>query len=504
MTSGARHPAVAGSGEIVQHAIDGPDLLGVVDLAAEAARRAGADAGGRLLERVEVVASVMSFALRHPDPGRLVADRLGLSGVRTLQTWIGGNMPQYMLNRLGAEIAAGRLDVALIVGVENLHSRKKGEGKAVAELVAPVGEPAPMVGDNRPGWSADEAAHHAAAPRTIYPLFESALRSAAGRGLAEHRQVVSELWAHFAAVSATRPAAWSQKPWSAEEIGTPAPENRMVIYPYTKRMCANMFTDQAGAVLLCSPEAARAAGVPDDRLVYLHAGADGLDKQFVTERWSLAESPGLRTTAGDALAAAGVGVDDIARFDLYSCFPSAVQTAMRELGLAGPAGGDDRPLTATGGLSFFGGPGNNYVTHSVAAMVDACRADPGSLGLVTGVGWFLTKHSAGVYSSRPPERGFVRVDPAATQAKIDAFPAREPAGPYAGPATVEASAVQYNRDGDPALAVLTTLTPAGRRALANSTDPSVMASMVAEEWAGRPVELTTDGTVNRLAVSSAS
>ncbi|MCA1845854.1 MAG: hypothetical protein LC792_22220 [Actinobacteria bacterium] len=500
MSTASRNPAVAGCGEVVQHAVAGPDLLGVVDLAAEAARRAGADAGGRLLERVELVASVMSFALRHPDPGRLVTDRLGLSGVRTLQSWIGGNMPQYILNELGAEIAAGRLDVALILGVENLHSRKKGEGKAVAELDTPAGEPAPLVGDSRPGWSADEAAHQAAAPRVVYPLFEAALRAAAGRGLEEHRQVVSELWAHFAAVSGTRPAAWSQKAWSAEEIGTPGPENRMVVHPYTKRLCANMFTDQAAAVLLCSPEAARAAGVPEERLVYLHAGADGVDRQFITERWSLAESPGLRATAGGALAGAAVGVDDIARFDLYSCFPSAVQTAMKELGLAGPGGGDDRPLTVTGGLSFFGGPGNNYVTHSVAAMVDACRADPGALGMVTGIGWFLTKHSAGIYSTRPPERGYVRVDPAATKAEIDASPGRVPAGAYAGPATVEATAVQYSRDGDPALAVLTTLTPDGRRALANSTDPSALASMVTEEWAGRSVELTTDGTVNRLAV----
>src|SRR5207248_3316037 len=158
----------------------------------------------------------------------------------------------------------------------------------------------------------------------------------------------------------------------------------------------------------------------------------------------------------------------------------------KELGLAGPAGGDDRPLTVTGGLSFFGGPGNNYVTHSVAATVDACRADPGSVGMVTGIGWFLTKHSAGIYSSRPPDGGFVRVDPAATQAEIDALPAREPAGPYSGGATVEATAVQYNREGEPAVAVLSTLTLGGRRALANSTDPSVMASMVSEEWAGRP------------------
>ena len=173
---------------------------------------------------------------------------------------------------------------------------------------------------------------------------------------------------------------------------------------------------------------------------------------------------------------------------------------MKELGLTGPDGGDDRPLTVTGGLSFFGGPGNNYVTHSVAAMVDACRADPGSLGMVTGLGYFLTKHSAGIYSTRPPEQGYVRADPAATKAKIEATPARVAAGAYSGPATVETSAVVYNREGEPAVGVLATLTPDGRRALANTTDPSVLGSTVSEEWAGRAVELTTDGTVNRLAV----
>jgi acetyl-CoA C-acetyltransferase len=501
MTTASRNPAIAGGGEVVQHAVDGPDLLSALDLAVEAARRAGSDAGGRLLERGEVVASVMSISLRHPDPGGLVAERLGLKDVRTLQSRIGGNLPQYLINDLGAEIAAGRLDVALIVGVENVHSRRKSPAQAVAELDDPLpdGEPASLVGDDRPGWTADEAAHQAALPNTVYPLFESALRAAAGRGLEEHRRIVSELWARFAAVSGTRAAAWSQKAWSAEEIRTPSPANRMISYPYTKLMNANIFTDQAAALLLCSPAAARAAGVAEDRLVYLVAGADGADRQFFTERWSLAESPGIRATSGDALAAAGLGVDDIARFDLYSCFPAAVEMAMKELGLAGPDGGDDRPLTVTGGLSFFGGPGNNYVTHSVAAMVDACRTDPGALGMVTGLGYFFTKHSSGIYSARPPERGYVRADPAATKAKIEATPGRLAAGPYAGPATVETSTVQYNREGEPAVGLLAAGAPAGRRALANTIDPSVLASMVSEEWAGRSVELTTDGTVNRLA-----
>jgi acetyl-CoA C-acetyltransferase len=133
-------------------------------------------------------------------------------------------------------------------------------------------------------------------------------------------------------------------------------------------------------------------------------------------------------------------------------------------------------------------------------MVEACRADPGSLGLCTGVGYYLSKHSAGIYSTRPPDRGFVRIDPAATQARVDATAARVPAGRYAGPATVEATEVQYSRGGEPALAVVAALTPDGRRVLANAADPGVLASMTTEEWAGRPVELRTDGTVNALAL----
>jgi acetyl-CoA C-acetyltransferase len=215
----------------------------------------------------------------------------------------------------------------------------------------------------------------------------------------------------------------------------------------------------------------------------------------VSERDRLDASPAIKGCNRLALDMAGKTLADVSAFDLYSCFPSAVEVAMREIGLSED---DPRPISVTGGLPFFGGPGNNYVTHSVGAMVDACRADPGSLGLVTGVGYYLTKHSAGVYSTRPPERGYVRVDPAMTKATIEATPGRVAAGAYAGPATVEATTVQYSRDGDPTLGVLATLTPDGRRALANTTDPSALVSMTTEEWVGRSVQLGTDGTVNRL------
>ena len=254
-------------------------------------------------------------------------------------------------------------------------------------------------------------------------------------------------------------------------------------FPYTKLMCANIFVDQAAALLLCSPEAARAAGVPDDRLVYLHAGADAADHLFVTERWSLAGSAGLRAVGADVLAAAGVTVDDIARFDLYSCFPSAVQVAMGALGLAGPAGGDDRPLTVTGGLSFFGGPGNNYVTHPWAPWWTP--AGPIRLaGLVHRVGYYLQalgRHLLQSGSGAGLRAGRSRRHPGPRRR-------HPPAGPgwqHAGPATVggHRSPVQPGREPGPGRAG----GPHARRSPGPGPTPptsGVLASMTTEEWAG--------------------
>jgi acetyl-CoA C-acetyltransferase len=272
----------------------------------------------------------------------------------------------------------------------------------------------------------------------------------------------------------------------------------MVCHPYPKLMCANIDVDQAAALLLCSYETARAAGVPDDHLVFLHAGADAHDHWFITERDTWCDAPGLAHVANDALGAAGIGVDDVARFDLYSCFPSAVQLAQRALGLAGPSGGDTRPLTVTGGLGFAGGPVNNYPTHAIARMVEVLRADPGSYALTTALGWYATKHSAGVWSTAPPKDRFARVAPQSTQARIDALPRRDAAGLVDGDIVVEAMSVSVDRDGAPVGAIVAGLTADGSRALANTRDAALMASLMHETWEGRKVQLVNDGTTNEV------
>jgi len=496
---------LVGAGQATQRPEDPAQAREPIDLLADASRAADADAGAArsVLAAVDTIAVVDIVSWKYPDPGALLGRRLDVEPRTTMTTTVGGNSPQLLVNELAPAVARGDVRAALVGGAECVYTRWRArrEPKIWLDWTQAHDPPcANVIGDPRPGTSDYEMAHTAVAPTQIYPLFETALRADAGRTVDEHQRAVSELWATFAATAAGNPYAWSRVAYSPEEIRTSSPDNRVVSFPYLKRMCANIDVDQAAALLLCSYELARELGVPDDRLVFPHAGADAHDHFFFSERDTLHASPAIAAAGLAALDAAAVDIDDVARFDLYSCFPSAVEIALGALGLRGPGGGDTRPLTVTGGLGFAGGPANNYPTHAIAGMVDACRRDPESVGMVSALGWYVTKHSIGVYSTTPPERGFVRVDGASTQAAVDALPGRESAGAYSGPATVEATAVVFEREGGPAVAIVSTLTPDGRRALANTRDASAMQDMTEKAWEGRRVTIHTDDTVNTLDV----
>jgi acetyl-CoA C-acetyltransferase len=296
------------------------------------------------------------------------------------------------------------------------------------------------------------------------------------------------MWARFSVVAAGNPYAWSPRTRTAIELRTVSPTNRMVSFPYPKFFNANDRVDQGAAMILCSVEAARSAGVPDHQWVFPLSGADAHDHWFLTHRHDLRSSPAIRLAGGRALRLAGVGIDDIAYIDLYSCFPCAVQIAANELGL--PIDDATRPLTVTGGLGFAGGPGNNYVSHSIATMAGALRRDPGSVGLVTGLGWYVTKHSVGVWSTTPPPNGFAFDSP---QEDVDALPQRTPASDFEGDATVETYTVIHGRDGGPERAIVALLTKDGARAWGTLTDHDALENLETQEGCGRPARLFADG-----------
>ena len=224
--------------------------------------------------------------------------------------------------------------------------------------------------------------------------------------------------------------------------------------------------------------------------MFVHSGADCHEHQFISNRWSFAQTPAIELGGRTALELAGLTIDDIDIVDLYSCFPAAVQLGAQSLGLD-----IERQLTRTGGLPFAGGPWNNYVMHAIATMMDDLRARPGQRGLVWANGGYTTKHAFGVYSTTPPANGFRHGYP---QDQIDAMPRRELAEPAdaAGTATIEAYTVMHSREGVPETAIAACLLADGRRAWGTSTDAATAAAMCQGEWVGRQVTLDADGLLH--------
>lgn len=485
-----RTPVLVGAGQLVQK-VAPEEALEPVDMIAEAARRAAEDAGAPgLLGAVDSVRVVSLLSWRYADPGALIAERVGASPRETAITTMGGNSPQTLVNKTALAVARGDLDVALLGGAEAWRSRmwfrKQDEKPDWTEL----DESAPhakVLGDELAMTHPSEATRGIVMPVQLYPIFENAVRAAAGRSVDEHLVVISELWARFSEVAATNPYAWIREPRSAERIRTVTPDNRMVGFPYTKSMNSNNDVDQASAMLLCSAEAAERFGVPRDRWVFPLAGTDAHDTPFVSNRQDLHSSPAMRVAGRRALELAGIGHDDVAHVDLYSCFPSAVEIGASEIGF-----GLDRQLTVTGGLTFAGGPWNNYVGHSIATMARVVRDDPGSFGFCSANGGYTTKHAMGVYSTTPPANGFQWED---VQAEVDhATAAREMAEEHEGPVTIESYTVMHERDGSMANAIVACLTDDGRRTWATSTDADLMKAMTTDDLVGRAAHVS-DGTI---------
>ncbi len=494
-----RTPVLVGGGQLSNRVDEGAAVLEPVDLIAEAARRAADDTGaadaGKVLAAVDAVRVVQLLSWHQVDPGRLVAERIGAADVRhTMYTTPGGNTPQSLVNRTCLDIAAGTADVVLIGGAEAWRTRMavRATGGKPDWTVEPEGaEPDEVFGgdfDMRTMVHPLEIARGVAMPVQVYPVFESALRARAGATHEEWAAHLGRLWSGFSEVGASNPHAWIRQAYSPEEVVTAGPDNRMIGFPYPKRLNSNNAVEQGAAVLLCSVEAAERLGIPRERWVFPWSGSDAHDAFAATNRAELHSSPAIRVAGRRALDLAGVGVDDIAHVDLYSCFPSAVQVAANELGL-----GLDRRLTVTGGLSFAGGPWNNYVTHSIATMAGVLRDDAGSIGLVTANGGMLSKHAFGVYSSEPPRSGGFRWEK--PQAEVDAsFTPTEAAEGYAGPTTVEGYTVMHDRDGAPELAIAALRTPDGRRTWGTSKDPVLLGDAEAEELVGRAAEVDAEGT----------
>jgi acetyl-CoA C-acetyltransferase len=495
-------PILIGGGQFTQRTVQQGKIaesLSPIAMMEKAAQAAFADTGSArdITSAIDTV-SVVRFTVDSSDVGRApprqfrnpalsLAKRLNASPRRTLYSAVGGNVPQWLVNRTAEEIANGQCEVALLAGAEYLASALGAIKQGIAldwtsGIDGDPGSDPEQIGELRPGVNDYEKTYGINFPVNAYPLFENGIRGAKGRDAATHLKALGALFSPFSKVASENPFSWFPTYRTPEEIATPSEKNRFVGFPYTKYLNAVIEVDMAAAVVMTSVAKARALGIPESKWVYLHGCADAAEIWNVSERENYFSSPAIRMIGKRAFAMADIAADDLAYIDLYSCFPSAVELGCRELGIAED---DPRGLTVTGGLPYFGGAGNNYVMHSIVTMMEKLRTRAGTFGLCTANGYYVTKHSAGIYSTKPVEGPWQREDPKSYQKEIDAGPRPEVVEKPEGSATIETYTVVTDRKRK-RFGIVVGRSTEGKRFLAHTPDDEATLDwMMREEMLGR-------------------
>jgi acetyl-CoA C-acetyltransferase len=503
-----RIPVIVGVAQITDTESQPPTGRSPRSFLAEVSRAAAHDSGApanALLAGLDSVVVVRLYSDSNPrfatpfgamaNPPWSLARQLGATPTEYVYPAPGGDSPQVLVTRACRRIARGESAAALVVGAEAMRSELAARR---AGLQLDWSESAPFAPDTLGAlpnyFKPVEVDHGLRAPSAMYGIIGQAVRVAAGQTPDAYRKESARLFAGFAAVAAANPLATRRLGYDAEAIATVSAANPMVGYPFTKLMTASAFVDQAAAILVCSQARADEMGVPAGKRVYLHGAAAAHDEWFMSDRPRLAESLAVRLASRSALAVAGRTLADMDLLDLYSCFPSAVQIARNELGLSPH---DPRPLTVTGGLAFFGGPGNNYSTHAIAEMVNRLRQAPAAFGMVLANGGLMTKEAIGIYSAQPASGQWLLAEPEPIQSVIDAQPKVPFSEAPAGEATVESYTVMHLKGRPDRGILLGRLAATGERFVANF-EPQVLDAIVAHDAVGLRGTVRREGGLHVL------
>ena len=501
-----RTPVVVGVGQAAER-IEDPDYraMSPVELAAAAAQAALDDCGGAAVSAaIDTIAGVRQFEISGPvatallgrsnNYPRSVAKRIGAEPARAILEIVGGQGPQHLISELAAEIAAGRSEVAMVFGSDATSTLRH---FARAETKPDFSETVEGDLEDR-GHGIEKlisrytVIHGLTSAPIQYALLENARRAGTRLGPAEYARQMGELFAPFSKIAAGNPFAAAPVERTVDELITVTERNRMIAEPYPRLMVARDQVNQGAAALLMSVGAARRLRVPEENWVYLHGHAD-LEEQPLLERPDLGHAPSAVLAVREALAMAGIGIDDIATFDLYSCFPVPVFNICDGMGIAPD---DPRGLTLTGGLPFFGGAGNNYSMHAVAETVSQMRSMPGQFGLVGANGGLLSKYSVGVYSTTPtdwkPDRS------AQLQAQVAGWPTHSVTENADGTGTVETYTVRRD-DGRPTGIVIGRLDD-DSRFLSTTEDDELIALLTDGDPLGHQVRVGSFDYGNRCSL----
>ncbi len=495
------NPVLVGAGQFTERLEDaGYRGLSPVEITAEAARIALADAGiTQAGQGVDALYAIRTFEDSVPmlafpfgqsnNFPQSVARRLGIETDRAVWAVSGGDSPQNLVVEACEAIARGEISTALLCGGEAMstarHLMQSGKSADWSESIdAPVEDR----GAGIDYVTGDELTNGLGAPMQFHGLIENARRMAKGKTRDEWQLEMARLFAPLSDVAAVNPfAAVQETPLSVSELASVNGANRRVVDPYSTRLIARDHVNQSASLVIVASHVADALRVPEAQRIYLHGYARASERA-VSLRHDVGAAPSAGLALNAALERAGCSLSDIALFDFYSCFPVAVANAIEAIGLSPD---DPRGLTITGGLPYFGAPGNNYSMHAIAEMAVRLRRRPGEFGLVAANGGFLSKYSVGVYSTSPVAFQSIDSDDLARQmVSIPTVPYSERPN---GRGKIETYTLSYDRDGVPGKAIALGRLETGERFLARSArdDQETPRTMADQEPIGRLIKVSS-------------
>ena len=402
-----------------------------------------------------------------------VAARIGGSPKQAIYEVVGGHSPQTLIAEAAQALAAGEATWGLIAGGEALGNMRAAQRSGAAldwseKHSGDWTDRGPFKGGAF--VSSTELAHGLRDAMSYYGFIETARRKKAGRSVKEHRDYMAALIAPMSKRAAANPFSMFQQQFSADEIATPSSANRNLVSPFLKNMVAKDGVNQGAAIVMTTVGQAEDLGIPREKWVFLRGHAEAEEK-LMLERTDLSRSLAMELVIEGALDGANIAASDIDCADIYSCFPCVVDQASSQLNFRG------KPLTLTGGLPFFGGPGNNYTLHGICEVVRACRKTPGSLGLAHGNGGWMSKQAVGIYSTEWKD-GDVFADKAKIARAVAAQSAPGQAEKPSGSAVIESYIVRHKR-GVPIGAVVIGQLPDKRRfyAALQEDNPEVLTDL---------------------------
>jgi acetyl-CoA C-acetyltransferase len=490
MTVHDNTPILVGAGQYVER--EAGDSSPMKIASAAAANAIDACGGSQVAAAIDTIAVVKIFSDsaklwfsdqgRSNNPPQSIARDIGANPDSRIYSQIGGNEPQSLLMEFFADLASGKRSVVLLAGSEAIRNQRAAQRAGINHgWDEEFDEALEDRGIGKFVANNQERHNGMIMPLFYYIIIEEARRQKLGLTLDEYRQQLGQQQQAFSAIAAHNP--YSQFPGSltAEEILDAEPLTHL----YTKRMIAQDSVNQGAALLLTTVGKARELAIPESNWVYMHGAAQGMEVDL-TIRKDPSTSKMAQLVVDHALAMAGKTVADISLIDIYSCFPCAVTAISDHLGL--PSDGSTA-LTLTGGLPYFGGPGNNYSMHGLAEMWSQIRADAHQFALIHANGGVLSKHASGVFSMQASQIDWAHEETEISQDLLE--PKQQIADPHSG--TVIAYSINYLK-GQPAQGIVLCETDSGQRFVSCTAaeDQRTVQAMLEQEPAGRVVSVTAD------------